>query len=175
MEQLTAARSWRLVLGLLAVALLTFAPVAPAAGHTDLLSSSPTDGGQVDEAPENISLEFVSAFAPTEDGFVVRGPDGEALPVNVLASTTRTVFTIEVREPGAAGVWTVEFDGISTVDGHRVTGSFAFAVGGSGALAAGVGGDPGRLLGGVGVLLFAAAMGLVVLLRGLVEPAAGRR
>jgi hypothetical protein len=173
-EQLTAARPWRFVLGLLAAALLTFAPVAPAAGHTDLLSSSPNDGGQVDEAPENISLEFVSAFAPSEDGFVVRGPDGEALPVNVLASTTKTVFTIEVREPGAAGVWTVEFDGISTVDGHQVSGSFVFVVG-SGALAAGVGGDPGRLLGGVGVLLFAVALGLVVLLRGLVEPAAARR
>lgn len=159
---------------LLALAMLTFAPAVPATGHTDLLSSSPNDGARVDEAPENISLEFVSAFAPSEDGFVVRGPDGEALPVNVLASTTRTVFTIEVRDPGPSGVWTVEFDGISTVDGHQVTGSFAFVVG-SGSLAAGVAGDSGRLLGGAGALLFAVAMGLVVLLRGLVQPAAARR
>lgn len=160
---------------LLALAMLTFAPAVPATGHTDLLSSSPNDGARVDEAPENISLEFVSAFAPSEDGFVVRGPDGEALPVNVLASTTRTVFTIQVRDPGPSGVWTVEFDGTSTVDGHQVTGSFAFVVGGSGSLAAGVGGDSGRLLGGAGALLFAVAMGLVVLLRGLVQPAAARR
>ncbi len=175
MEQLTAARPWWLVPGLLALALLTFVPMAPAAGHTDLLSSSPNDGGQVDEAPENISLEFVSAFAPSEEGFVVRGPGGEALPVNVLASTTRTVYTIEVREPGANGVWTVEFDGISTVDGHQVSGSFAFAVGGSGSPAAAVEGGSGRLLGGAGVLVLGAGMGLVVLLRGLVEPAAARR
>ena len=164
-----------LVRALLVLVLLTFVPVAPAAGHTDLLSSRPNDGARVDEPPEDISLEFVSAFAPSEDGFVVRGPAGEPLPVNVLASTTRTVFTIEIREPGDPGVWTVEFDGISTVDGHQVTGSLTFAVGDTASIAAGVGGGSGRLLGGAGVLLLAIAMGLVVLLRGLVQPAAGRR
>ncbi|HEX6246386.1 MAG TPA: copper resistance CopC family protein [Nocardioidaceae bacterium] len=147
---------------------------APAAAHTDLLSSSPADGGRVAEPPDQVTLEFLSALVLADDGLVVRGPDGEVLPGRVLASASRTVFTVALEQGAPSGVWTVEYDGVS-LDGHPVTGEVVFSVGGGAVAPLSPASDPANFLGGVATVLLAMAVGFVVLLRGLVEPVAGRR
>lgn len=164
----------RTLLLVLLVGAAASASTAPAAAHTDLLSSSPADGAQVADPPEQVTLEFLSALVLADDGLVVRGPDGEALQGRVLASASRTLFTVVLESGAPSGVWTVEYDGVS-LDGHTVTGEVVFSVGGGAVATSGPTAGPTNLLGGLGTVLLVMAAGFVVLLRRLVEPVAGRR
>lgn len=150
-------------LGLLVLGLLVLLPAATAQAHSDLVSSYPAADAQVEAPPDQITLEFAGPMVMAENGVEVRGPDGEVLPATVLGSATSDVF-LAVLDPGApAGVWTVEYDGLS-LDGHRVLGSFTF-VSGDVVLGGAPAPEGGRAVGGLAVLLLTLAAGFAVLAR----------
>lgn len=161
------------VLGLFVLGLLVLLPAASAGAHSDLVSSFPAADARVDAPPDQITLEFAGPMALAEDGIEVRGPDGEVLAATVLGSATSDVF-LAVLEPGApAGVWTVEYDGLS-LDGHRVLGSFSF-VSGDVVLGAAAGPEGGRTAAGTAVLLLTLATGFVVVARVLAPSVGAQR
>lgn len=110
----------------LAALLLAVAPVAPAAAHASLISSSPADGAVVEDAPDSVELTFSEAVA-SPAYVVVTDPHGRTVSVG-----EPQVADASVSQPtGQAddeGEYVVEYRVVSA-DGHPVSGSVSFTVG----------------------------------------------
>ena len=98
----------------------------PAAAHTELAASTPADGAVVNDPPVEVVLEFTSALSPdgvpevtVTDGV---GDDLVAAPPTV----DRLLVTVPLNLAVTPGLHTVEWT-VSAVDGHLLSGTFAFA------------------------------------------------
>lgn len=122
----------------LALVLAVVVTTAPeAAAHATFLGSDPPPGSAFDEAPTvvRVTLSEEPALGLTAiDIFDDEGVAVEVGPVGVAADDPRTV---EARIPElGSGVFTVVWETVSVVDGHRTAGRFVFGVGISPAQAA---------------------------------------
>ncbi len=98
---------------------------SPASAHAALLSTSPTDGAVVPEAPAEITLTFTEAVRLT-DGIELLTGDGTAVATDVSASDA--VVTITPEAPLDDGTYVVGWRVISA-DSHPIAGGFSFSVG----------------------------------------------
>lgn len=118
------------VLGVLACS-LTFALGAlwsvPAAGHSELLRSSPADGQRLETLPKRVRLVFVQPVLPELSTIELRGPDGDHPADGLLADDTSLVGLF-AADPEAEGAWTLDYRAVAA-DGHTVSGSVEFLVG----------------------------------------------
>lgn len=99
---------------------------APAAAHTDLVSSSPAEGQHLDAVPGRLRLEFAQAVVPELSEVELRGPDGVQPAEGLLADGA--VLVAIVDPGGTDGAWAVGYRVVAE-DGHVVTGSIDFSVG----------------------------------------------
>lgn len=98
---------------------------APALAHSELTSSTPTDGAVVRAAPRLVTLVFGERVQARFSRVAVTGPDGRAAGVG-----DPTVAGARIDQPisiAADGAYTVSYRVVSA-DGHTVQGQLRFAV-----------------------------------------------
>lgn len=110
---------------LLTTAALALVTAAPASAHAALVSSTPEDGAQLDEAPSEIVLEFNEDIQDLGNEIVVVDSEGTPVadgePVADGATVTQAVMG------GAAGAFTVTWRVVSA-DGHPISGELSYDV-----------------------------------------------
>lgn len=153
------------------LAFATFAwPHERASAHANQVRSSPAPDSELEQSPDRIIVWFSE---PIEAGLSeIRVLDGFARQVDnndSALSTTQSTAMVVTLPPLENGTYTVVWRNVSTVDGHRVVGSFRFAVGEPLAAGSGIplqsqpllqsGGDPFiRWLFFIGALTFAGTL-----------------
>ncbi len=108
----------------------------PAAAHTDLVSSSPADGENLEAVPSRVQLEFAQRVVAELSEVEIRGPDGTRSAEGLLAGDDALVAIVDTTGPD--GAWAVDYR-VVAADGHVVTGSIDFTVGAAGAAGAAAG------------------------------------
>ncbi len=108
--------------------------------HANLAESSPHPSEELDSPPERVIIWFTEPIEPAFSAISVR--DGSGAEVTDGATefepTEPTAMWVKIGEI-ENGIYTVAWRNVSSVDGHKVTGSFLFAVGeplGTGSVAA---------------------------------------
>jgi len=126
---------WRMLAALLLATGAAAGAPLPALAHAELVGSSPAPNASLVESPESIALTFSepidaeTIFIDLLDAQQVRMAVG---PVRVSADGARATISVP---PLNAGVYTVNYQVVSTVDGHATAGIFAFLVDPTGATA----------------------------------------
>lgn len=98
--------------------------------HANLVRAEPVPNSILTTAPERVSVWFTESLEPqfgalqVLDGSGQRVDEGESF----VDDHDSTMLSVRLR-PLADGTYTVLWTNVSTVDGHRVRGSFVFAVG----------------------------------------------
>ncbi|MGH2454868.1 MAG: copper resistance CopC family protein [Candidatus Limnocylindria bacterium] len=117
-------RSRALLAGVAAM-ILAAAPAA-AIAHVHLVSSSPMAGASLDDAPDQVRIEFDGELDPDHSSFVVEDADGGAVGDGEvdLGVADRNVLAgaVTITQPG---VYTVTYE-VLGLDGHEIVGSFSF-------------------------------------------------
>ena len=112
----------------------TFAVPAPLLAHAELVGADPLPNSSLVEAPDSVTITFSEPIDP--GNATLRLLDAQLRPVaNVGAATVGdSSLTIRADLPTlGAGVYTVAYQVVSSVDGHATTGRFAFVVDPTGA------------------------------------------
>ena len=104
---------------------------ATVSAHAELTSSTPADGAVLDAVPAEVELVF-SENVGTPAALTVLGPDGSELGGGDLAVVGDTMSRTVDGGAGAAGAYTISYQ-VTSADGHPVSGSIGFSIGGSGA------------------------------------------
>jgi copper transport protein len=123
----------------LALVALGASPASPVAAHAELVRSTPTPNASLPVAPDELLLEFSEAI----DDATARVDlvDVLGMPVSGLGAVAFDGdLGVRVALPDLApATYTVRYQVVSAVDGHATTGSFAFVVDPTGAVAPPVG------------------------------------
>jgi hypothetical protein len=99
---------------------------SPAWAHARLVSSTPAANATI--APtRTVSLTFSERSVPAFSSFDVINAAGEKVAIRVAASEDGKTLTGALARPLAAGVYRVDWR-IASSDGHRMTGTYSFAV-----------------------------------------------
>ena len=103
---------------------------APAAAHANLASSDPPANSELETAPNRVIIWFTEPVEPALSDIRVLDSAGKQVDkghsvVDDLNPLAMSVGLGDVPD----GTYTVAWKNVSTVDGHRVRGSFVFAVG----------------------------------------------
>lgn len=102
---------------------------APAAlAHDSLVSTNPVAGSTLEAAPQTLQLRFAEPALNLGNQIMITAPDG------TTAARTPTVADTVVSAPLTAtkpGLYRVQWR-VTSADGHPVSGTFQFTVGGSG-------------------------------------------
>lgn len=121
----------RLVLSVLAAVALTLGLAAlPAAAHSELVSSSPSDGAALDAAPVAVELTFNEEISDAGLQVVAQGPQGE-VPLGTAVITGPQV-SVPWPQGQAGGTYTVAYRVVSA-DGHPINGTLSFSYAGAAA------------------------------------------
>ena len=103
---------------------------SPAAAHANLASSDPPANSELETAPSRIIIWFTEPIEPSLSDIKVLDSSGKQVDGGDSAVDDLNPLAISVglgEIPN--GTYTVAWKNVSTVDGHRVRGSFVFAVG----------------------------------------------
>ena len=137
----------------------------PAAAHAELVSTTPADGARLESPPRSVTLRFTEDVNLIDGG--LRLIDGRGHPV-ATAEPTVQGHTVGWSMPTdlADGTYLVDWRVIS-VDGHPVSGAFAFGIGADARpvdVSAGAGTAPWPVVAvrWAGYLAFALLVGVVV-------------
>ncbi len=134
-NRLSRSRGRRLSLAL-AFLLLISLPIwwwitpSPVSAHANLVSSEPAANSELEEAPDRIIIRFTEPIEPSLSHIQVLDSSGQRVDqdnseVDDLNPLVMSVGVADIPD----GTYTVAWRNVSTVDGHRVRGSFVFAVG----------------------------------------------
>jgi copper transport protein len=123
----------RAVAGAIAAAAL-FATPGVAFGHAELTSAIPTPNGAVATVPEAVELRFSETIDASTAGLDLLDSQGRMVegvgPVTVAADELGLTASLPDLD---AGVYTVSYRVVSSVDGHATEGVYAFLVDPTGA------------------------------------------
>ena len=100
---------------------------SPADAHAELLSTDPTDGTLLPEAPSQVTLQFTEDVDLQADGVRVLAAEGERVDASAATASGPTV-TAPLDGELDDGTYVVAWRVVSA-DGHPVRGSFTFSVG----------------------------------------------
>ncbi len=104
---------------------LTFVLIPTAAqAHSVITSSQPMAGQRLGTAPGVVVLEFSEALNPKLSRAIVTDPTGERFAGGASGEDIRVRLSTN-----APGVYRVDWNTVSTLDGHTWRGSFEFGVG----------------------------------------------
>ncbi len=107
-----------------------FLAAQPASAHGNLAESSPKPSEELDAPPERVIIWFTEPIEPAFSAISVRDSSGAEVTdgSSQFEPTEPTAMWVRLKElPN--GTYTVAWRNVSSVDGHKVTGSFLFAVG----------------------------------------------
>ena len=116
-----------LMLGLLLLA------AGPASAHTQIVSSSPSNGERLDESPTQLVFVISEPAEPSTIQVTVTGPDGPVTGLgapaqNSTGTNNRQTVTVPVTQKLDKGLYRVTFKSRSAVDGHTSTSELIFGV-----------------------------------------------
>lgn len=127
---------------IVAAGLLLAATASSAAGHVEVVSSSPAAGANLTTAPTGVTITFDDELAPDASSFTVTDAhDAEVGSGEVdLAVADRNVMkgAVTITDPG---IYTVSYT-VAGVDGHVIEGTFSFGFQATGAIPGPTGGSP---------------------------------
>ncbi len=107
----------------------------PTYAHAFLVESDPAAGSRLSSSPARLSLRFTEPVAAAT--IALRTSTGETVPTAPLEHEEGGLVVVTTPEKTLAdGVYIVSYQVLSADDGHATAGEYAFAVGGSGAVAA---------------------------------------
>ena len=98
----------------------------PAYAHGDIQASDPAVDARVGRSPGSVAITFTEA--PTAQA-ILKVRDGCKRNVTDGVSVTDATATVGIAG-GEPGAWKVSYRVISSLDGHRTQGSYAFTVAG---------------------------------------------
>ena len=114
----------------LALVVLLVSGPAPVEAHANYAESDPAANSVLDKSPDRVTIRFTEPLEPALSE--IRVLDSQGIRVDnddsAVDSADRDTMWVTV-EPLADGTYTVVWKNVSTVDGHRVRGSFVFSVG----------------------------------------------
>lgn len=111
-------------------ALALVLPVDTALAHANLERASPAPNSVLEEAPGRVAIWFTEPIEPSLSEIQVLDAQGSRVDDGDSLVDTNDPSAMSVGlEPVADGTYTVAWRNVSTVDGHRVRGSFVFSVG----------------------------------------------
>lgn len=101
--------------------------------HVELVQSVPAAGAELAESPAEIRLTFNDAL-DTDSNFILFGERFQAVPgvtgrIDPQAPEQMVATGLNL----AAGTYTVQWTAADAADGHQVSGSYSFTVGGAAA------------------------------------------
>jgi methionine-rich copper-binding protein CopC len=98
--------------------------------HANLARAVPASRTVLQQAPERLTLWFTEPIAPRLSAIQVLNAQGERVDsgVSTVEQPDLTVMSMALP-PLPKGTYTVAWHNISTIDGHKVQGSFVFSVG----------------------------------------------
>ncbi len=103
---------------------------APAAAHANLASSDPAANSELETAPRRAVIWFTEPIEPSLSEIRVLDATGKQVDDGDSAVDDLNPLAMSVGLGDIPnGTYTVAWKNVSTVDGHRVRGSFVFAVG----------------------------------------------
>jgi copper transport protein len=122
----------RLLAAVIAAWAVAAAVPASAAAHANLDSSDPASGSSVESSPKHIVLTF--SEAPDAKLSLVKLFDGRGREVPGVTAPEavpgdKRSLRVTPSDPLTDGTYTVNWRVVSTVDGHVLSGAFAFGVG----------------------------------------------
>lgn len=116
-----------LIAALLVSAVLVLSLQVPAAAHTGLDSSHPSEGETVTEPVSQVSLTFNRPVEPAGDGFMVFDEQGLHYQPDSLSSADGQTWHLHFDAALGSGSYEVWWR-VAAEDGHIVEGMFTFAV-----------------------------------------------
>ncbi len=117
-----------LLLGLLLSFQPSLTPVVMA--HANVIRSEPAQNSVLEEFPPVVTIWFTEPLAPEFGGIEVLASDGRPVDNGDSAVDSRDPTVMSVSLPPLPnGTYVVDWTNVSTVDGHKVRGSFLFSVG----------------------------------------------
>ena len=101
-----------------------------ASAHANLASADPAPNSELDTAPDRIIIWFTEPIEPALSSIRVLDAAGQQVDEgnSVVDDLNPLVMSVGVGDI-PDGTYTVAWSNVSTIDGHRVRGSFLFAVG----------------------------------------------
>ena len=101
-----------------------------ASAHANLLKASPEPSEVLDTSPERVIIWFTEPIEPAFSSISVLNPVGATVTSGdtEFDPTEPTAMWVPLA-PLENGTYTVVWKNVSSVDGHKATGSFTFAVG----------------------------------------------
>lgn len=118
---------WVRVALIVAVLCTLLASVPLAGAHAYLSETTPENGEQVEESPEEITLSFSGDGVQLAEVSVI-GPDGEDVSAEAAVDEADARLVSVPIEDGGEGTYVVEWE-VLAADGHTTAGSFFFSVG----------------------------------------------
>lgn len=105
-----------------------------ASAHASIVSSSPASGEPLDEPPDSIRIQFNEPVERAFFSLTVLGPDGERVDSGDarIDENRSDLLTAGLKTGLPDGAYTVNWKVVSS-DGHPISGTFTFLVGGEGA------------------------------------------
>jgi methionine-rich copper-binding protein CopC len=97
-----------------------------AAAHTELESSSPTNGALLKHSPSRAKLTFSESVTPIRDKFALRGPGGTPVEIGRVQRAGDSVI-VPITGSLDDGTYLLSY-GVISHDGHAVKGALSFRV-----------------------------------------------
>lgn len=117
-----ARRRWVLLVAVL----LALTTAAPAAAHTELVSSDPADGQSLSEPPDELTLRFGEDLLPAGAELVAKDASGARVDLGQPEVDGATLSASWPAE-AAGGDYTVAYRAVAG-DGHPLEGTFGFRI-----------------------------------------------
>lgn len=117
-----------IIIGLVAASQLWLVQIAFA--HGDLARADPSPNSVLEQAPDRVVIWFTEPMEPDFSEIQVLDARGERVDNgdSLVDSSAPTALSVTLA-PLPNGTYTVAWKNVSTIDGHRVRGSFVFSVG----------------------------------------------
>lgn len=102
----------------------------PVLAHANLVRAEPSPNSVLEQPPDRVIIWFTEPLEPDFSEIQVLDSQGRRVDQgnSVVDSTAPTTMSV-LLPPLPNGTYTVAWKNVSTIDGHRVVGSFVFSVG----------------------------------------------
>jgi copper transport protein len=123
----TVRRAVVLLAAVVVLALGQLIGAGPAAAHAELVDSTPENGARLNQAPDQVALEFTESIGLIDEGIRLLDADGQAVETpDPIADGSTVRWEMPVDLPD--GAYLVNWRVLSG-DSHPVAGAFSFGVG----------------------------------------------
>jgi copper transport protein len=122
---------WPSLAGLALAILVVLTTLSGVSAHAELVKADPPVNGLVIAPPTELTLSFSEEVEPNDPAPVIRvlSSDGRMMPATVHVGTNPRQLVVDVQGIDN-GTWTVAWTVTSATDGHTLSGSYVFRVGG---------------------------------------------